>query len=63
MIGAVDGKYIEIAKPDVSGSLYYNYKNYFSIILMAICDANYCFTCIKVGAYGGSSDSNVFKNI
>ncbi|RVE51721.1 hypothetical protein evm_003693 [Chilo suppressalis] len=62
LIGAVDSKHIEITKPDESGSLYYNYKNYFSLVLMAICDANYCFTCIEVGAYGGSSDSNVFKN-
>lgn len=62
VIGAVDGKHIEICKPEKSGSLFYNYKNYFSVILMAMADANYCFTCVEVGAYGGSSDSNVFKN-
>lgn len=29
---------------------------------MAIVDADYCFISIDVGAYGASSDSNVFKN-
>lgn len=61
-IGAIDGKHIRIIKPSHSGSLYYNYKNYFSLVLLAVCDADYCFTYIDVGAYGKESDSNIFKN-
>lgn len=61
-IGAVDGKHIRIIKPTKSGSLFYNYKHFFSVLLLAVCDANYCFTYIDVGAYGKFSDSTVFKN-
>lgn len=61
-IGAVDGKHIRIVKPTDSGSNYFNYKKFFSILLLAVCDANYKFIYIDVGAYGKSSDSTVFKN-
>lgn len=61
-VGAVDGKHIRIIKPTSSGSLYYNYKNYFSILLLAVCDSTYKFMFIDVGAYGKSSDSTVFRN-
>lgn len=60
-IGAVDGKHIRLKKPADSGSEFYNYKNYFSTILLAVVDADYCFTVIDVGSYGASGDSNVFK--
>lgn len=60
-IGAVDGKHIRVIKPTDTGSLYYNYKHYFSIVLIGICDANYSFVAIDVGAYGKSSDSSIFK--
>lgn len=62
-IGALDGKHIIRTKqPPHSGSMYYNYKNYFSTVLFAMCDANYCFTYVEVGSYGKSSDAGIFKN-
>jgi len=60
-VGAVDGKHIRIECPPKSGTLYYNYKNFFSIILMGICDSNYCFRVIDIGSYGKESDCNIFK--
>jgi hypothetical protein len=39
VIGAVDGKHVRVAKPENSGSKYFNYKKYFSQVLMAWFDA------------------------
>lgn len=44
------------------GSLFYNYKHYFSVVLLAVCDSNYNFTLFYVGSYGISSDSQFFTN-
>ena len=62
VIGCVDGKHIRVECPRLSGTLYYNYKGFFSIVLMAICDANYCFTLFDLGQYGSNNDSGVLAN-
>jgi hypothetical protein len=59
-IGAIDGKYTEIQAPNNSGSLFFNYKKTFSVVLLAVVDANYKFTIIELGGYGKSNDGGLF---
>lgn len=61
-IGALDGKHIAIQKPAHSGSLYHNYKGFYSIPLLALVDADYKFIWIELGAMGHMSDAQIFKD-
>ena len=60
-MGAVDRKHVGIKMPSGRGSLFYNYKYLFSILLLALVDADYCFIVLVIAATGKSTDSNILK--
>lgn len=60
-LGALDGKHVAIRCPKNGGSLYYNYKGYHSVVLMALVDADYKFRWVNIGAQGGCSDAQIWN--
>ncbi|XP_011859939.1 PREDICTED: uncharacterized protein LOC105557335, partial [Vollenhovia emeryi] len=61
-IGSIDGKYIIVQAPSNSGSSCYNYKGSHSINLLAVSDANGCFSIVDIDAEGRRSDAGVFAS-
>ena len=59
-LGAIDGKHIRIKNPAFGGTHYYNYKKFYSVILMGMADAEYKFLYVDVGAIGSESDGGIF---
>lgn len=61
-LGAIDGKHCRVKCPPHSGTMFYNYKHFFSIVLQGVADANCRFVAIEVGGYGKQSDGGTFRN-
>ena len=59
--GAMDGKHVNIRYPPNSGSVFFNYKKTFSVILFAVVDANLNFLYVDVGTNGRVNDAQVFS--
>ena len=57
----MDDKHINIRAPPDSGTIYFNYKNLFSIVLMAVADAKYHFLSVSVGNPGSNSGGGIFN--
>ena len=58
-IGALDGKHVDRQVQPGSGSLYFNYKDTFSMVRMALVDHQCCFTVVNIGAYGRNNDGGI----
>lgn len=60
-LGAVDGKHVRINCPAGSGSTFYNYKGFYSIVLMAVVNGNYEFIYANAGAEGKTADGGCWR--
>ena len=61
IIGAIDGKHSVLFNLVNSGSTCFSYKDFFSIALLPLFDADYKFTDVNIGCQGHISDGKVFK--
>ena len=59
--GALDGKHVACRQPPNSGSTYYNYKGFYSIIMLALVDADYKFIWVDIGGKGAASDAQIYN--
>lgn len=58
----MDGKHFFLEHPLKSSSMYFNYKDTFSVVLLGIVDAQLRFIFIDAGANGRISDQGIWNN-
>ncbi|XP_034027403.1 putative nuclease HARBI1 [Thalassophryne amazonica] len=61
-IGAIDGKHVACKAPPNTASQYYNYKGYFSIILLALVSSDYMFLWEDESGCGAASDAQIYNS-
>ena len=59
---AIDSKHIALFHPRDIALEFYNYKGFYSLVLMATVDYNYKFVYVDVGCQGRISVGGVFRN-
>ena len=60
-LGALDGKHIACKCPPGSGSTYFNYKKYYSIVLLALVDSDYKFIWADIEGRGAAFDAQLWN--
>jgi hypothetical protein len=61
VMGAIDGSHIHITAPKNLHQAYYNRRGFYSIVLLASCEANLSFNYVWTGNPGSSHDSTVLR--
>ena len=61
-LGALDGKHVVMQAPPRPGSTFFNYKKTHSIVLLAVCNAQYQCTLVDIGDTGRQADGSVYSN-
>lgn len=59
-LGAIDGMHVRIKAPGNSCSLFYNYNQYFSLVLLAVANARSRIIYFHMGSYGHECDAGIF---
>lgn len=61
-IGSLDGCHIPCSPPKEQATDYYNYKGWYSSVLLAVCNARYLFSFVHIGTPGRSNDGFIFRH-
>lgn len=60
--GAIDGTHVPIVAPQENHTDYFNRKGWYSIVLQAVVDDNYCFRDVYIGWPGSVHDARILRN-
>ena len=60
-VGLTDEKHVATKKTNKSGSEFYNYKGFLSLVLLALVDNEYRFLWVDVVSSGSSTDGQLFN--